>query len=113
MFDYVQWDQKVIEKTLREETGWVRPKGEISWRYDCILEPLLDYTYKREFGISSTGIYLCGLIRAGLIEREEALKALISRENEETLQRALLKVLDFVEAPDKIKSKFLEREQQP
>lgn len=108
VFDYVEWDGKVIEKTLKERTGWTRPEGEISWRYDCMLEPLLDYTYKREFGISSTGVYLCGLIRSGLIEREDALKALASRENEETLQSALVHVLDFLEIPEKVKSKFLE-----
>ena len=56
MFDYVEWDQKKIEETLIKETGWTKPTKAISWRYDCILEPLLDYTYKKEFGISSTGL---------------------------------------------------------
>ena len=65
VFDYIEWDQEAIEKTLQEETGWQRPSKALTWRYDCILEPLLDFTYKKEFGISSAGLYLCGLIRAG------------------------------------------------
>ena len=58
MFDYVQWDQTLIEHTLTNEVGWVKPEGAISWRYDCSLEPFLDYTYKKEFGISTVGVYL-------------------------------------------------------
>ena len=50
VFDYIHWDQNEIEKTLKRETGWAKPEKAISWRYDCILEPLLDYTYKKEFG---------------------------------------------------------------
>ena len=74
MFDYIEWDQETIEKTPRyEETGWQKPERSLSWRYDCVLEPLLDYTYQREFGISSAGLYLCDLIRSGGISREEAL----------------------------------------
>ena len=108
VFEYVKWDQKVIEKTLKERTGWVRPAGETSWRYDCILEPLLDYTYKKEFGISSAGMYLSGLVRAGLLSREEGLKALESKEKEEVLNRALLNVLDFLKVPERVKAKFLQ-----
>lgn len=44
VFDYIQGDQNKIEKTLMEKTGWVKPHKPTSWRYDCILEPLLDYT---------------------------------------------------------------------
>ena len=73
VFDYIEWDQEIIEKTLVEETGWQKPDRSLSWRYDCVLEPLLDYTYQREFGISSAGLYLCDLIRSGGISREEAL----------------------------------------
>ena len=108
VFEYIRWDQKVIEKTLKERTGWVRPAGETSWRYDCILEPLLDYTYKKEFGISSAGMYLSGLVRAGLLSREEGLKALESKEKEEVLNRALVNVLDFLKVPERVKAKFLQ-----
>lgn len=106
VFDYIQWDQKVIEKTLKEQTGWVRPKGETSWRYDCILEPVLDFTYKKEFGISSAGIYLAGLVRCGLLSREEGLRALESKEKEEVLNKALVSVLEFLKVPEKVQAKF-------
>lgn len=106
VFDYIHWDQKVIEKTLKHETGWAKPEKATSWRYDCILEPLLDYTYKKEFGISTVGIYLCGLIRSGQMEREEALSIMNQSENDETLRQKAEYVFDFLHIPKRIQNKF-------
>lgn len=106
VFDYLPWDQKVIEKTLKKETGWVKPDKATSWRYDCILEPLLDYTYKREFGISTVGLYLSGLIRSGLIGREEALEIQRKSENDDALRESVKYVFDFLKIPQKIQEKF-------
>jgi NAD synthase len=106
VFDYIKWDQAVIEKTLQAETGWQKPPQSLSWRYDCILEPLLDFTYKREFGISSAGLYICSLIRSGLLIREEALPLLEESEDEARLDRSLKTVLDFLKIPMRIQKKF-------
>jgi glutamine---fructose-6-phosphate transaminase (isomerizing) len=106
VFDYVDWDQDVIEKTLKEETGWQKPDRSLSWRYDCVLEPLLDYTYKREFGISSAGLYLCGLIRSGGITREEALAHLEEIEEQTRLDTCLRSVLDSLEIPKRVQDGF-------
>lgn len=108
MFDYIYWEQNLIEKTLKEQTGWVRPKGESSWRYDCILEPLLDYTYMKEFGISCTGIYLSGLIRSGLMSRDDGHKTLKIRESEKVMRKSLLKVLYFLNISTRTKNKFMQ-----
>lgn len=107
VFDYIEWDQDVIERTLQEETGWQKPEKSLTWRYDCILEPLLDLTYKKEFGISSAGLYLCGLIRSGQIGREEALRLLEESEDQEHLQTSLKRVLDFLEIPVSIQARFM------
>ena len=106
VFDYIEWDQKVIEKTLQEETGWQKPAKSLTWRYDCILEPLLDFTYVKEFGISSAGLYLCGLVRAGDISREDALRLMEESENQERLDANMRKVLDFLEIPVRVQDKF-------
>lgn len=96
VFDYVKWDHGEIEKTLTEETGWVKPDKSISWRYDCSLEPLLDITYKREFGISTVGIYLSHQIRDGLISREDAWDILQVSENEDLMAKQLEAVKTFL-----------------
>lgn len=106
VFDFVDWNPSIIEKTLQKETGWQKPDKSFSWRYDCILEPLLDFTFKKEFGISSSGLYLCGLIRSGIISREEALQILEENENQNRLNDNLKKVLDYLEVPAKVQEKF-------
>ena len=106
VFDYIKWDQVIIEKTLMEETGWQKPAKSLTWRYDCILEPLLDFTYKREFGISSAGLYLCGLIRSGMISREDALRLLEESEDQARLDASLKTVLDFLNIPIRIQKKY-------
>lgn len=106
VFDYVAWDQDLIETTLREETGWQKPDRLLSWRYDCVLEPLLDYTYKREFGISSAGLYLCDLIRSGGIAREEALALLEEIEDQSRLDACLRDVLDSLDIPERVQARF-------
>ena len=106
VFNYIEWDQDIIEKTLQEETGWQKPSKSLSWRYDCILEPLLDFTFKREFGISSVGLYLCGLIRSGLISREEALRLVEENEDQARLDTSLRTVLDYLDIPIQIQNKF-------
>jgi glutamine---fructose-6-phosphate transaminase (isomerizing) len=106
VFDYVKWDQALIEQTLRERTGWQKPPRATSWGYDCILEPLLDYTYKREFGISTVGIYLSGLIRAGLIERPEAIRVQQISEGQEHLEGSLKTALAFLNVPEDIQYRY-------
>ena len=107
VFDYVPWDMDVIETTLREEVGWQRPDKASAWRYDCILEPLLDFTYVEEFGISSAGLYLCGLIRAGLVSREEGLRLLEESEDPAHLDASLTRVLEFLDIPPQVHERFL------
>jgi hypothetical protein len=106
LFEYVRWDPGVIEKTLMEKTGWIKPKGSISWGYDCSLEPFLDYTYKKEFGISTVGLYLSHLIRDGMIERDKALEILEESDDEGMLKEKLDSVFDFLKIPKTIRAKF-------
>ncbi|GAG05270.1 unnamed protein product, partial [marine sediment metagenome] len=106
IFDYISWDQNEIEKTLMEQTGWIKPEKPTSWRYDCILEPLLDYTYKKEFGISTVGLYLSGLIRSGLIKREEALTVQKESEDKDTLQHQVEFAFNYLQIPEAIQDKF-------
>lgn len=106
VFEFVPWEQDLIEKVLAEETGWKKPAKSISWRYDCILEPLLDLTYKKEFGISTVGVYLSNLIRDGRMTRDEALKILEESEQEDFLKQKLQDVCDFLDLPNQVRKKF-------
>jgi hypothetical protein len=109
VFEYLPWNQTLIEKTLMEETGWIKPERSITWRYDCSLEPFLDYTYKKEFGISTVGIYLSHMIRDGLISREEALHVLEKSEDETILREQLDSVFDFLRIAQPLRQHFFEK----
>ncbi len=108
VFDYVKWNQELIEKTLQEETGWQKPSKALTWRYDCILEPLLDYTFKKEFGISSAGLYICDLVRSGVISREQGRRLTEENEDPTRLTASLKTVLDFLKIPISTQQKFLD-----
>mgnify|MGYP000672285191 CR=1 FL=1 len=107
-FNYVHWDGSAIEEILRRKTSWTKPDRATSWRYDCILEPLLDYTYKREFGISTVGLYLSNQIRAGLISREEAMIIQQQSESADQLRRDVERVFDFLKIPERTRSRFFD-----
>ena len=106
VFDYVQWDQDLMEEILTEKTGWIKPEKSLSWRYDCILEPLLDYTYLKEFGISTVGIYLSNLIRDGRTSRDEALKAMHETEDNDALRKKVEYVFEYLELPKNSRDVF-------
>ena len=86
--------------------GWIKPDKAISWRYDCILEPLLDYTYLKEFGVSTVGLYLSSLIREGLITRDEAIKIQKESENEDLLKQSVKKVYEMLKIPESVLTTF-------
>ena len=106
IFEYVAWNQTLIEDRLRDETGWRKPDGPTSWRYDCILEPLLDFTYRREFGISSAGLYLCGLIRNGDMTRNEALGILALKESDTHLKQKAIHAFESLHIPARVYRRF-------
>jgi hypothetical protein len=107
VYDYVRWDQDEIEQTLVREAGWRRPEMALTWRYDCSLGRLLDFTYKEEFGISTIGVYLSHLIRDGGITREKALAILREAESRESLNRGAEVVFDFIKLSPRLRRQFL------
>jgi hypothetical protein len=105
-FDYVGWDYKEMERILSNRVGWILPDEMLSWSYDCVLEPLLNYSYLKEIGISTTGMYLSNMIRIGQIERDEALRILDKYETGNYLRQRVEYVFDFLKIPQKIQARF-------
>jgi glutamine---fructose-6-phosphate transaminase (isomerizing) len=108
MFDYIEWDSQTIEKTLLEETGWQKPPTRLTWRYDCLLEPLLDYTYMKEFGISAIGLYVANLLRAGNIEMEEARQIMAESEEQQRINSGFKTVMDMLDIPEKVQNRYFD-----
>lgn len=76
LYRFIQWDEKKIEKTLSEELGWKPdPKyGDNQWRMGDGQTAFTNYIYHTVAGFSEFDNFRANQVRAGLLERNEALR---------------------------------------
>jgi asparagine synthetase B (glutamine-hydrolysing) len=81
LFDYIQWDEKHIEKTLFDNYNWEKSVDTNStWRIGDGTASFYNYIYTRVAGFSENDTFRSNQIREGMISRDEALK-LVCKEN--------------------------------
>lgn len=81
-FDYIPWDQAIIEKTLINNYNWESAKDtEETWRIGDGTAPFYNYIYYRMAGFTEFDTFKSNQIREGLITRDEALRQ-IDKSNE-------------------------------
>lgn len=77
LFDYVEWDRRKIKRVITEELGWQKPDNSLStWRFDCHLHAFANYCFKKAVGFNHDISGLANMIRAGKMERAEAMSLL-------------------------------------
>ena len=77
LFEYIGWNESEIDMTIKEELGWERPKEwPINWRADCKIHWLKEFLYRETLGFTKNDELLSGMVRAGMIDREEAMRRL-------------------------------------
>ena len=82
LYDYIEWDRKVIVDTIQNKTGWTKPQESItSWRIDCSLVPLVNHLYKKAYGVSKIEVGFSNMIRSGKMDRNDALSQIKEIEN--------------------------------
>ncbi len=92
LFDYIPWDRRSIKETIMRELGWKIPEGHVSsWKTDCRLIALTNYTYIRLFGCTKACFGYCKMINSGQMDRETAL-----RQEEELLAGSKTPVEDLL-----------------
>jgi hypothetical protein len=75
LYDYIEWDQRVIVQTIQEELGWsVPPESPTTWRVDCALIPVINYLTEKAYGVSKIELGFSNMVRSGKMEREDALR---------------------------------------
>ncbi len=90
-FRYVGWDEDTIMETITGGLGW--SPGDIcgtAWRSDCLVAPLKNYIYGGILGFHKVNELLSGMVRLGMLTREEALARLPS---ESSIDRGSLEEL--------------------
>jgi hypothetical protein len=76
--DYIEWDLPMIYETLNRELDYNRSMSDI--RYDCLGTPHSSYLFRRKSGFGKYEYLYSNMIRAGVIDREEALAIVMERE---------------------------------
>ena len=96
-FDYVKWDEKIIENTIEKELKWKKLKEvKSSWRFDCLVHYFKDYFYLNSVGFTERDELLSNMIREGMTSREEALQRLMEDyENQREIRENI--IMDVLE----------------
>jgi len=81
LFDYMHWDEKVIENTIIENYNWEKAVDtDSTWRIGDGTASFYNYIYTLVAGFSENDTFRSNQIREGMITREKALE-LIYEEN--------------------------------
>ena len=76
-FDYIQWDQNVVEDVILNQYHWEKAKGtEETWRIGDGTAPFYNYIYYKMAGFTEFDTFKSNQIREGMIDRETALETL-------------------------------------
>ena len=82
LFDYVKWDEKVIEDLIFNEYKWEKSKDtETTWRIGDGTAAFYNYIYCTIAGFSEYDTFRSNQIREGVLSREEGL-LLVEKENQ-------------------------------
>ena len=82
IFDYIPWDEAVIDGVLRNEYGWEEAQDtESTWRIGDGTAAFYNYIYYSIAGFTEHDTFRSNQIRAGVISRDEALAAVL-RDNQ-------------------------------
>lgn len=81
LYRYIDWDEKVMTKTLTDLYGWESASdSQSTWRIGDGTAAFYNYIYHTVAGFSEHDTFRSNQIRAGLITRDEAL-VLVAEEN--------------------------------
>jgi hypothetical protein len=80
VFDYWQWDEKIIDETLRQYDWELAPDTNTTWRIGDGTAAFYNYIYYTVAGFTEHDTFRSNQIREGQITREEALE-LVKDEN--------------------------------
>jgi len=82
LYDYVRWDEKIIDRTLADEYDWEKATDTTStWRIGDGTAAFYNYIYHTVTGFSEHDTFRSNQIREGTIGRDEALR-LVRQENQ-------------------------------
>lgn len=76
--DYLEWNLPEIYETLNRELDFGKNMADV--RYDCLGTPHSSYLFRQRTGFGKYEYLYANMVRAGVIERDEALRIVLERE---------------------------------
>jgi hypothetical protein len=74
-YEHVRYDEAHVLDVVSRELGWVRPRDTDSCSTNCQLNALGVYVHRKRYGVSPYVFPLAHDVRAGLVTRDDALRA--------------------------------------
>lgn len=76
-FDYIQWNQNIVEDVILNQYGWEKAKGmDETWRIGDGTAAFYNYIYYKMAGFTEFDTFKSNQIREGMLDRESALASL-------------------------------------
>ena len=76
-FDYIQWNQKIVEDVIINQYGWEKVKGmDETWRIGDGTAAFYNYIYYKIAGFTEFDTFKSNQIRENMIDRKSALASL-------------------------------------
>jgi hypothetical protein len=93
LFQFIEWNETDIVSLIQNRLKWEKPSyTRSSWRADCKINELKNCLYGETLGFTKHDELLSGMIRRGIMTREDALRRL---ESDNTVsQQFLTELLD-------------------
>lgn len=106
---YIEWNYEIMFRTIREELGWQSPSGENQEHIDCAVHKASAYIHDRRWKNSEMhNLTLAGLVMAGQLARDEAIKNIKNTNLSEYKDEDLLFFLNDINMTKKKFDKYID-----
>ena len=91
-YEFFKYNEELAFKVAKEQLGWERPHDTDSCSTNCLINALGIAIHKKYYGINPYLIPLAYDVRAGLVKREDALKAINAQINDRIARQTAQKL---------------------
>ncbi len=88
---FLDYDEKAIYERIKE-LGWTPPKDTDPNSTNCLMNAFANQIHQDQFGFHPYAFEMAGLVRMGILTREEGLKRLSEPANEKIIEKVKLKL---------------------
>lgn len=97
LYQYVEYDARKIEETLRREIAWTTPAERASTeRYDCMVGAFNDVRWRNAYNVSMNTMFAAEQQRAGLVSRKKTESVIRESFDNNTYRKRMQNLFDAI-----------------